>query len=144
MTGAGAILGEDGRIRFFAGAGGGHAGDRRPRHGTPYGRDPKYDLELTGTRVYYGTAGGSVRHRRRRRSGSTLDRLPRIPTTRPSSFVHHLDNVHFFQRAMVCRDVADNFLDGYQHALRLAARVPPSMSARAFRIFVACRRHAST
>ena len=59
LTGAGAVLGNDGRIRFpralvedmLAVAG---------RDITLFGRDPKHDLLLSGTRVHYGTAGAAV------------------------------------------------------------------------------------
>ena len=105
LTKAGAILGEDGRIRF-------------PRSLiedmlaiackdlTLCGRDTRHDLDLSGTNVHYGTAGAAVnmvdvagndfRH-------STLQDLhdaARIADT--------LDNIHFLQRPMVARDIIDN------------------------------------
>jgi len=107
MTGAGAILGEDGRLRFPRAL----VEDMlalAARDITLYGRDPKYDLELSGTRVYYGTAGAAVHivdvEKREYRESTAKDLF------NAAQLVHHLDNVHFFQRAMVCRDVADNFL----------------------------------
>jgi trimethylamine---corrinoid protein Co-methyltransferase len=59
LTGAGAVLGDDGRIRFpralvedmLAVA---------ARDITLHARDPKYDLHLTGTNVHFGTAGAAV------------------------------------------------------------------------------------
>jgi trimethylamine--corrinoid protein Co-methyltransferase len=107
MTGAGAILGDDGRIRFPRAL----VEDMlaiAARDITLHARDPKQDLELSGTRVYYGTAGAAVHivdvEKREYRESTAKDLL------NAAQLVHHLDNVHFFQRAMVCRDVADNFL----------------------------------
>ncbi|MDB5522940.1 MAG: mttB [Rhizobium sp.] len=105
MTGAGAILGDDGRIRFpralvedmVAVAG---------RNITLFGRDPKYDMHLSGTKTHFGTAGAAVHivdvEKREYRESTSKDLLA------ASKLVHHLDNIHFFQRAMVCRDVSDN------------------------------------
>ncbi|MDP3959609.1 MAG: trimethylamine methyltransferase family protein, partial [Pseudorhodobacter sp.] len=106
LTGAGAILGDDGRIRFpralvedmLAVA---------ARDITLCARDPKYDLHLSGTNVHFGTAGAAVHivdpitNSYRESTAQDLYDAARI--------THHLDNVHFFQRAMVCRDVPDNY-----------------------------------
>ncbi|MBI1416739.1 MAG: methyltransferase [Limimaricola sp.] len=105
LTNAGAILGTDGRIRF-----------PRPlvedmlakaaRDITLFARDPQHDLHLSGTRVHYGTAGAAVH---------LVD--PQARTYRESTvqdvfdaarIVDRLDNIHFLQRPMVCRDIADN------------------------------------
>jgi trimethylamine--corrinoid protein Co-methyltransferase len=106
MTRAGAILGEDGRIRFpralvedmLAVA---------KRDLVLFGRDPKFDLDLSGTRVHFGTAGAAVHvvdvENRSYRESTAQDLYDAARLT------HALDNVHFFQRAMVCRDVVDNF-----------------------------------
>ncbi|MFN5826739.1 MAG: trimethylamine methyltransferase family protein [Rhodobacterales bacterium] len=106
LTGAGAILGDDGRIRFpralvedmLAVA---------ARDITLHGRDPKHDLHLTGTNVHFGTAGAAVHivdpERNEYRDSTAQDLYDAARIT------HHLDNVHFFQRAMVCRDVTDNY-----------------------------------
>lgn len=105
MTGAGAVQGEDGRIRFpralvedmLAVA---------ARDITLFGRDEKHDLHLSGSNVHFGTAGAAVHvvdlatNTYRESTAQDLFDAARI--------VHHLDNVHFFQRAMVCRDVLDN------------------------------------
>ncbi|KNG92870.1 trimethylamine methyltransferase family protein [Pseudaestuariivita atlantica] len=105
MEAIGARLGDDGRIRFpralvedvLASAN---------RQITLCGRDPANDLDLSGHRVHYGTAGAAVhmvdvdaRHYR----DSTLQDLhdaARICDT--------LDNIHFVQRPMVARDITDN------------------------------------
>ncbi len=106
LTGAGAILGEDGRIRFpralvedmLAVA---------ARGITLHGRNPAYDLHLSGTRVHFGTAGAAVHvvdvKTREYRDSTAQDLYDAAKLT------HHLDNIHFFQRAMVCRDIADNY-----------------------------------
>ena len=107
MTKAGAVLGEDGRLRFPRAL----VEDmlaKAARGITLHGRDSKYDLELSGTKVHFGTAGAAVHivdvEKREYRESTSHDLLA------ASKLVHHLDNIHFFQRAMVCRDVADNLM----------------------------------
>ena len=59
MTAVGAILGEDGRLRFPRSL----VEDtlaKCARHITLYGQDPKHDMLLSGSRVHYGTAGAAV------------------------------------------------------------------------------------
>ena len=105
MTAAGAIQGDDGRLRFpralvedmLAVA---------ARDITLYARDPKHDLHLTGTNVHYGTAGAAVH---------IVDPITleyRDSTAQDlydaARLVQNLDNIHFYQRTMVCRDVIDN------------------------------------
>ncbi|MFN4159779.1 MAG: trimethylamine methyltransferase family protein [Gemmobacter sp.] len=106
LTGAGAILGEDGRIRFpralvedmLAVA---------ARDITLFAREDRHDLHLSGSRVHFGTAGAAVHvvdvERGAYRDSTAQDLYDAARLTQ------HLDNVHFFQRAMVCRDVLDNF-----------------------------------
>ena len=105
LCAAGAILGEDGRIRIpraliedsLAMA---------ARDITLCGRDPKHDLHLSGRKVHYGTAGAAVHMvdvENREYRESTLQDLYDA-----ARIVEQLDNVHFFQRPMVCRDVTDN------------------------------------
>lgn len=106
LTGAGAILGDDGRIRFpralvedmLAVA---------ARDMTLHGRDPAYDLKLSGTRVHFGTAGAAV-HIVDPVTGDYRDSTAR-DLYDAARLAHHLDNIHFFQRTMVCRDVTDNY-----------------------------------
>jgi trimethylamine--corrinoid protein Co-methyltransferase len=106
MTKAGAILGDDGRIRFPRAL----VEDMlalAKRDLVLFGRDPKFDLDLSGTRVHFGTAGAAVHvvdvENRSYRESTAQDLYDAARLT------HALDNVHFFQRAMVCRDVVDNF-----------------------------------
>ena len=106
LTGAGAILGDDGRIRFPRAL----VEDmlaKAARDITLCGRDPRHDLHLSGTNVHYGTAGAAV---------SVVDveaRAYRDSTVQDlfdaARIADRLDNIHFFQRAMVCRDIPDNF-----------------------------------
>ena len=59
MTAAGAIAGDDGRIRFPRAL----VDDmlaKAARNITLHGQDPKHDLLLSGSRVHYGTAGAAV------------------------------------------------------------------------------------
>ncbi len=105
MTDAGAILGDDGRIRFPRAL----VEDMLAlanRSVTLCGRDPLYDLDLSGTRVHYGTAGAAV-HMVDVESGnyreSTVQDLHDA-----ARIADQLDNIHFLQRPMVARDIVDN------------------------------------
>ncbi|NBR35224.1 MAG: methyltransferase [Rhodobacteraceae bacterium] len=105
MVAAGAILGDDGRLRFPRAL----VEDmlaKAARDITLFGRDPKYDLHLSGTNVHFGTAGAAVH------IVDVLTNTYRDSTAQDlydaARLTHNLDNVHFFQRAMVCRDVIDN------------------------------------
>nr|WP_199743742.1 trimethylamine methyltransferase family protein [Pseudorhodobacter sp. E13] len=105
LTEAGAIQGDDGRIRFpralvedmLAVA---------ARNITLHARDPKHDLHLSGSKVHFGTAGAAVHIV----DPFTLDY--RESTAQDlydaARLVDNLDNIHFYQRTMVCRDIPDN------------------------------------
>lgn len=106
LTDAGAILGYDNRIRFPRAL----VEDmlaKANRSVTLFGRDPKHDMILSGNRVHYGTAGAAVHlvdvetNSYRECTVQDLHDAARI--------VDRLDNVHFLQRPMVCRDIPDNF-----------------------------------
>ena len=105
LTEAGAIQGDDGRIRFpralvedmLAVA---------ARDITLFGREEKHDLQLSGSNVHFGTAGAAV-HIVDALSGDYRESTAQ-DLYDAARITHHLDNVHFFQRAMVCRDVLDN------------------------------------
>ncbi len=105
LTAAGAVAGDDGRIRFpralvedaIASAN---------RSVTLHGRDPRHDLNLSGTRVHYGTAGAAVHlvdAEGREYRESTLQDLHDA-----ARIADVLDNLHFLQRPMVARDITDN------------------------------------
>ncbi|MFY9212604.1 MAG: trimethylamine methyltransferase family protein [Aestuariivita sp.] len=105
LTGAGAILGEDGRLRFPRAV----VEDALAlacRDITLFGRDAMYDMHLNGTRVHYGTAGAAV---------SMVDvagrnyRESQLQDLHDAARIaHQLDNLHFVQRPMVARDIVDN------------------------------------
>lgn len=106
LTEAGAILGDDGRIRFpralvedmLAVA---------ARDITLNGRDPKHDLNLSGSKVHYGTAGAAVHIVDIENNEYRESYLQDLHDS--ARIVEKLDNVHFFQRTMVARDITDNF-----------------------------------
>lgn len=104
MVKAGAILGDDGRLRFprtlvedmLA---------KAARGITLNARNPDKNLLLEGARVHYGTAGAAVHMvdvEKREYRESTLQDLYDA-----ARIVDNLDNVHFFQRSMVPRDMVD-------------------------------------
>ncbi|MFC6586610.1 trimethylamine methyltransferase family protein [Sulfitobacter pacificus] len=105
LTGSGAIEGADGRIRFPRAL----VEDmlaQANRSITLSARDPAHDLELSGNRVHYGTAGAAVHlvdvasNSYRECGVQDLHDAARITDV--------LDNIHFLQRPMVCRDITDN------------------------------------
>ncbi len=105
MTAAGARQCDDGRLRFSRAL----VEDmlaKAARNITLHGRDPKFDLHLEECRVHYGTAGAAVHvvdpftKEYRDPSAADLHDAARL--------VQNLDNIHFFQRPMVCRDIEDN------------------------------------
>lgn len=104
MVAFGAKYGDDGRLRFPKDVVV-KAQDMAARDFTLYARNPKYNLSPSGTKVHFGTAGAAVH---------LVD--PRTRTYRESELrdlydaarlVEHLDNIHFFQRPMVARDMVD-------------------------------------
>ncbi len=104
-TAVGAVLGEDGRLRM-------------PRHVVEealkqaqrelvlYGQDPAHDLDVSGSRVHFSTAGAAVmiadaaNNCYRESLAQDLYDLARIADT--------CEHIHMFQRMCVLRDVADN------------------------------------
>ncbi|MEO1266014.1 MAG: trimethylamine methyltransferase family protein, partial [Pseudomonadota bacterium] len=105
MTAAGVRLGDDGRLRFPRALIEDTIADAA-REVTLHARDPAYDLELNGARVHFGTAGAAV-HIVDAATGDYRD--PTVADLRDAArIVQALDNVHFFQRPLVCRDVTTN------------------------------------
>ena len=105
LTGAGAIQGEDGRIRFPRSVVE-EALAKACKKITLHGREQRHDLELWGSRVHYGTAGAAVHMvdvDGREYRDSTVQDLHDA-----ARICDQLDNIHFVQRPMVCRDIADN------------------------------------
>jgi trimethylamine---corrinoid protein Co-methyltransferase len=106
MVKAGAILGDDGRLRYPRAL----VEDMLAKAAkaiTLHGRDPKHDLNLGGQRVHYGTAGAAVHvvdvEGRNYRESTVQDLFD------ASRITDTLDNIHFLQRPMVCRDITDNY-----------------------------------
>ena len=104
LTRVGAELGPDGRLRF----------QRRlvldtiknaARNFTLHGQDPRHDMVIQGTRVHFGTAGAAVHlvdvEKREYRESLLQDIYD------AARLVDGLDNIHFFQRPMVPRDIPD-------------------------------------
>ena len=105
-TAAGAVLGSDGRLRM-----------PRPvvenamalarRNLVLHGQDPGHDLDLSGSRVHFSTAGAAVmvadpeNNRYRESTAQDLYDMARIADT--------CEHIHMFQRTCVLRDVADNY-----------------------------------
>jgi len=70
-----------------------------------YGQDPKYDIEISDSKVYFGTAGAAVHIadvENNEYRESTLADLYNI-----ARIVDSLDHIHFFQRCLVARDIAE-------------------------------------
>jgi trimethylamine--corrinoid protein Co-methyltransferase len=104
MTAAGAIAGDDGRIRFPRAL----VDDmlaKAARNITLHGQDPKHDLLLSGSRVHYGTAGAAVHVVDVEANDYRESWLADIYDA--ARIVENMDNIHFFQRPMVARDVTD-------------------------------------
>ncbi|MGN6471953.1 MAG: trimethylamine methyltransferase family protein [Rhizobiaceae bacterium] len=103
-TRVGAELGPDGRLRFprnlvletIRNA---------ARRFTLHGQDPKHDMVVQGRRVHYGTAGAAVHvvdvQKREYRESKLQDIYD------AARIVDLMDNIHFFQRPMVPRDIPD-------------------------------------
>ncbi|MEE2943929.1 MAG: trimethylamine methyltransferase family protein [Pseudomonadota bacterium] len=105
MVKAGAILGDDGRLRYPR-AVVEDALEKCAKTITLYGRDPKHDLQLSGNRVHFGTAGAAVSMvdvEGKNYRDSTLQDLHDA-----CKIADQLENIHFVQRPLVARDIVDN------------------------------------
>jgi trimethylamine--corrinoid protein Co-methyltransferase len=105
LTAAGCTVSEHGRLLFPAALVEdtlAKAARRFPLHA----QDPRYDMEPWGTRSYFGTAGAAVNvvDPRTGYRESTLQDLFDI-----GRIVDVMEHIHFFQRAVVPRDVPDPF-----------------------------------
>jgi trimethylamine--corrinoid protein Co-methyltransferase len=103
MTAAGAQLNSQGRL-IFPRALVEDTVARAARHFVLHGQDPKHDMEPWGSRVYFGTAGAAV-HIVDAKTGVYRD-----STTKDlydiARVVDTLEHLHFYQRSVVCREVA--------------------------------------
>ena len=104
MVKAGAIYGEDGRMRFPRHVVD-HALSIAAKEITLYGHDPQFDLELSGNRVHFGTAGAAVNVVDIPNNEYRESHLKDIYDA--ARIVQEMDNIHFFQRPMVARDIDD-------------------------------------
>ncbi|MBL8579954.1 MAG: trimethylamine methyltransferase family protein [Mesorhizobium sp.] len=104
LTRVGATHSEDGRIRFPR-ALVEHTIKNAARNFTLHGQDPKHDMLIQGKRVHYGTAGAAVHlvdvEKREYRESLLQDIYD------AARIVDAMDNIHFFQRPMVPRDIPD-------------------------------------
>jgi trimethylamine--corrinoid protein Co-methyltransferase len=103
MTKAGAVLNSAGRL-IFPRALVEDTVARAARHFVLHGQEPKHDMEPWGSRVYFGTAGAAV-HIVNAKTGDYRD-----STTKDlydiARVVDTLEHLHFYQRSVVCREVA--------------------------------------
>jgi trimethylamine--corrinoid protein Co-methyltransferase len=103
MTRAGATLSSEGRL-LFSRALVEDTVANAARHFVLHGQDPKHDMEPWGSRVYFGTAGAAVH------IVDALTSTYRDSTTKDlydiARVVDTLDHLHFYQRSVVCRDLA--------------------------------------
>ena len=105
-TAAGAVLGEDGRLRMP-----GSLVERTLRQARRnlvlHGQDPRTDLDLSGARVHFSTAGAAVmvadteQGLYRDSKAQDLYDMARIADSS--------EHIHMFQRTCVPRDIPDNY-----------------------------------
>jgi len=104
MVDAGAIAGDDGRVRFPR-ALVEHTLAIAARDITLHGQHEKNDLLLSGSRVHFGTAGAAVHVVDVQNNAYRESYLADIYDA--ARIVDKMDNIHFFQRPMVARDVVE-------------------------------------
>ena len=104
LTGVGCLLQDNGRITFPRAL----VEDYIPRINRDFllaGRDQHHDMHMQGSRLYCGTAGATVSMVNPRTGayrGTTLNDLYDC-----ARLVDTLDNIHFFQRTVVPREIED-------------------------------------
>ncbi len=105
-TAAGAVLGDDGRLRMPRSLVE-RTLELARRNLVLHAQDPRHDLDLSGARVHFSTAGAAVlvpdlENDRYRDSGAQdLYDMARIADA--------CEHIHMFQRTCVPRDIADNY-----------------------------------
>ena len=101
---AGAVYGDDGRLRFSEKLVT-ETIKNANREFTLCGRDPKHDINPQADKVHFGTAGAAVHvvdvEKNEYRESYVRDIYD------AARIVDTLDNIHFFQRPMVARDIED-------------------------------------
>ena len=120
-TRAGALLGDDGRLRFPRQTVR-DALDMACRKVVLCARDPDQDLVLEGQRVHYGTGGAAV-HIVDSRTGEYRDSVLR-DIYDMARVVDCCEHIHFYYRTVVARDLPDMFeLDVNTHYAALQGTV---------------------
>ena len=105
-TRAGAVLGDDGRLRMPRGLVE-QAMGQATRNLVLHGQDPRHDLSVSGSKVHFATAGAAVmiadpeNNGYRESTAQDLYDMARIVDT--------CEHIHMFQRTCVLRDIADNY-----------------------------------
>ena len=105
-TAAGAVLGDDGRLRMPRGLVEQTLLKAR-RNLVLHGQDPRWDLDLSGSRVHFSTAGAAV---------MLADSENRVYRESESQDLYDMaritdacEHIHMFQRTCVPRDAPDNY-----------------------------------
>ena len=104
FTAAGCSMSEDGRLKFPRGLVEDTVASAA-RTIVLHGQEERYDLDLSGERVYFGTAGAAVHVvdiEKRVYRDSTISDLYDA-----ARLVDRMEHIHFFQRSMVPRDLED-------------------------------------
>ena len=105
-TGAGAVLGEDGRLRM-PGSLVERTLEQARRNLVLHGQDLRNDLDLSGARVHFSTAGAAVM------VADTENNLYRDSLAQDlydmARIVDSCEHIHMFQRTCVPRDIPDNY-----------------------------------
>ena len=105
-TAYGAVMGDDGRLKMPRDVVDKALADCR-RDLVLHGQDPKHDLDITGSKVHFATAGAAVMiadvesNSYRDSTAQDLYDLARITDT--------CEHIHMFQRMCVLRDISDNY-----------------------------------
>jgi trimethylamine--corrinoid protein Co-methyltransferase len=105
-TAVGAVMGNDGRLKM-PGDVVDNALSLCERELTLYAQDPQYDLDITGSRVHFATAGAAVMiadYENNEYRDSTAQDLYDM-----SRIVDTCEHIHMFQRTCVLRDIVDNY-----------------------------------
>ena len=105
-TRVGALLGDDGRLRFPRNVVA-ETLEKACKSVTLFARDPELDMRLEGNRVYYGTGGAAV-HLLDSRTGEYRDSLLR-DIYDMARVVDKCEHIHFYYRTVVARDLPDMF-----------------------------------
>ena len=105
VTDAGGSLSDEGRLLFPRGLVEDTLEKKVARNIVLHGQDPKHDMELSGSRTYFGTAGAAV-HIAEADSCSYRESLL-TDLYDIGRLVDTLEHIHFYQRPVVARDMED-------------------------------------